>query len=230
MISVVIPSAGLGKRIGLKKQYYLLNKKPILAYTLSIFQNNPLVSEIILTVPKDDIQFSTNNIVAKYKFDKVQNIVAGGKTRQISVHNGIKACDPKTDYILIHDAVRPFFDIKLIAKLVNEVKKYKAVVTALPARDTIKIVSSNKIILNTPPRKDIFQAQTPQIFSHDLINKAFQKALKDKFTGTDDSSLVERMGRKVKIFTGNEENIKITTPNDLAIAEILVRKLKMKVG
>lgn len=223
MISIIIPSAGSGKRIGFKKQYYLLNKKPILALTLSIFQNNPLVSEIILAVPEDDMNFCENNIVKKYEFDKVKKIVAGGKTRQVSVYNGLNACDPNSEYILIHDAVRPFFDAKLLPKLIKEVKKYKAVVTAIPARDTIKIVSTDKIILNTPPRKDIFQAQTPQIFSHKLIKKAYEKALKDNFSGTDDSSLVERIGGKVKIFIGNEENIKITTPNDLAIANILVR-------
>lgn len=223
MISVIIPSAGLGKRVGFKKQYYLINKKPVLAYTLSIFQNYPFVSEIILAVPKDDINFARSSIVAKYKFDKVKKIVAGGKTRQISVYNGLNACDPKSEYILIHDAVRPFFDIKLIPYLIKEAKKYKAVVTAVPARDTIKIVSNDKIIIKTPPRKDIFQAQTPQIFSHALIKKAYQKALKDKFIGTDDSSLVERMGKKVKIFMGNEENIKITTPKDLSLARLLVR-------
>ncbi|MDD5772474.1 MAG: 2-C-methyl-D-erythritol 4-phosphate cytidylyltransferase [bacterium] len=221
MISVIIPSAGLGKRIGFKKQYYLLNKKPILAYTLSIFQNSPLISEIILAVPKDDIKFSKNNIVIKYKFNKVKKIVAGGKTRQISVSNGLNVCDPKSEYILVHDAVRPFFDKMLLPELIKEVKKYKAVVTAVPARDTIKIASPDKIIIKTPPRKDIYLAQTPQIFSHELIKKAYQKAFKEKFAGTDDSNLVERTGKKVKIFIGNEENIKITTLNDLEIAEIL---------
>ncbi|MEW6088629.1 MAG: 2-C-methyl-D-erythritol 4-phosphate cytidylyltransferase [bacterium] len=224
MISVVIPSAGFGKRIGFKKQYYLLNKKPILAYTISIFQNSPLISEIILAVPKDDITLCKNNIVAKYKFDKVKQIVAGGKTRQESVFNGLNACNPNSGHILIHDAVRPFFDKKLLPSLIREVKKNKAVVTAVPVRDTIKIVSRDKKIIKTPPRKDLFQAQTPQAFSSELILKAYQKAFEEKFTGTDDSSLVERMGKKVKIFIGNEKNIKITTPNDLAIAEFLASR------
>ncbi|MFH1288646.1 MAG: 2-C-methyl-D-erythritol 4-phosphate cytidylyltransferase [bacterium] len=240
-ISVIIPSAGSGKRIGFKKQYYPLNKKPILAWTISIFQNNPLISEIILAVPKDDIMFCKTNIVTKYKFGKVKKIVAGGKTRQISVSNGLNACNPNSEYILIHDAARPFFNKKLLSKLIQDVKKYKAIVTAVPARDTIKVAAGFSLretaqpkgcgyqIINTPTRKDIFQAQTPQIFSHKLIKRAYEKAEKEKFVGTDDSSLVERMGGKVKIFIGNEENIKITSPKDLIIAEAMMLPIETKV-
>lgn len=215
MISVIIPSAGSGKRMGFKKQYHLLNKKPVLAWTISIFQNSPLISEIVLAVPKDDIKFCMTNIATKYKFTKVKKIVAGGKTRQESVFNGLKVCNPDSRYILIHDAVRPFFDKKLLPKLIQQVKKYKAVVTAVPARDTIKIACRGLINQTPTPRENIFHAQTPQAFSADLIKDAYEKAEKEGFIGTDDSSLAERIGAKVRIFIGNEENIKITTESDL---------------
>lgn len=207
-ISAIIVAAGSGKRFGSKKQFARIDKKRIFEITLSKFLKLKEITDILLVFAPEDVKK-----YRKYEAGKVR-VIAGGKTRQHSVFNALNRIEKDTDIVIIHDGVRPFVTADIIRQSIKTAAKYGSAVAALPVKDTVKIVSGD-IIKSTPERKNIFLAQTPQTFKYPLILKAYRKAFKEKYFSTDDSALVERTGRKVKIIAGDYKNIKITVRSDI---------------
>jgi len=224
--SVVIVAAGSGKRMksDISKQYLTINEKPILAHTIDKFENCSYIDEIIVVVAENDISYCKEKITEKYDFKKVRKVVSGGNERQVSVFNGLKEVDKSTDIILIHDGVRPFIKNKDIIKIIEQTRLYKACVIGVKVKDTVKICDENNNVLETPDRKYLWAAQTPQAFFSDIIISAYKKAFYDNFIGTDDCMIVERTGIKVKMIEGSYDNIKITTPEDLLIANAILQQ------
>ncbi len=219
----IIVGGGLGTRIkgDLPKQFMKLGDRPILAHTVHKFQACDLIDEIILVVPEDYMGHCSQAIVDKFDFKKVTKIVSGGKERQDSVYSGLTACPSNTSIVAIHDAVRPFISTERISESVNLCQRKKAVILAVRPKDTVKKGEGDSVV-TTLDRAKLWLTQTPQVFEYKLILQAYQKAQEDGFLGTDDSVLVERLGREVAILEGDYENIKITTAQDLAIAERLM--------
>lgn len=219
----IVPAAGMGKRMqaGMNKQYLLLDGVPIVARTLQVFQNSKLIDGIILVTPEQEIPFCRQEVVEKYALHKVMAIVPGGKERQHSVFNGLQELAKtasKADIVMIHDGVRPFIDEKLIRQVYSTVLEHGAALVAVPVKDTIKTVA-NGFVQTTPDRATLWQAQTPQAFRFELIMKAYKQAITDNFLGTDDCALFERTDGQIAVVPGDYSNIKITTPEDLPIAE-----------
>jgi len=227
----VIVSAGKGQRFteGKKKQYYLLADKPILAHTLDKFETCPLVRSILLVVGQGDMNYCLKEIVEKYRYRKISHIVPGGKRRQDSVKNGIDALSKDVDIVVIHDGVRPLVTREMIEQSIHSAQRFGAVVLAMPVKETIKMAHADGTVLKTLERESLWHIQTPQAFQARVIKQAYQKAAKDGFFGTDDASLVERLGMKVHILPGSYTNIKITTSEDLILANLFLRmKAQMK--
>ncbi|WP_058486316.1 2-C-methyl-D-erythritol 4-phosphate cytidylyltransferase [Defluviitalea phaphyphila] len=227
-ITVIIPAAGQGKRMGkgVNKQYLKINNKPIIVHTIEKFINSGLINDIIVVISKEEIEYFKKEIIQKYNLSKNLNIVEGGKERQESVYNGLKNISSKTDIVLIHDGARPFVSIEEIKKSIEGAKQYGSCVIAVKVKDTIKVSDEDGYIKNTPNRENLWSVQTPQAFKKHIIIKAYNKAEQDNFLGTDDAMLVERIGQKVKIIEGKYDNIKITTPHDLYIGEIIIKSRK----
>lgn len=219
--TAIVLAAGVGKRMNSKiqKQYMLLGGKPVLFYALDAFEKSR-VDEIILVVGKGEIEYCRKEIVEKYKFHKVTKIVEGGKERYHSVYEGLKAIDT-ADYVLIHDGARPFLDQQILTRTMEAVKQYQACVVGMPVKDTIKITTEDGFSKETPERKHVWMIQTPQCFSYSLIFEAYQKMLQNEdATITDDAMVLEKVkGLPVKMVEGSYRNIKITTPEDLLVAE-----------
>ncbi len=230
----VIVSAGKGHRFmeGKKKQFYLLAGKPILAHTLNKFETCPLIHSIVLVVGEEDMDYCMNEIIEKYHYRKISQIVPGGRRRQDSVKNGIDALSKDVEVVVIHDGVRPFVTKAMIEESIHSAIRFGAVVVAMPVKETIKIAHLDGTVLKTLDRESLWQIQTPQTFQAHLIKEAFHKAAEEGFIGTDDASLVERLGVKVHILPGSYANIKITTKEDLMLAHLFLsvssRNDKMK--
>ena len=222
-ISVIIAAAGISNRMGSKinKQFIHINNKPILAHTIEKFQICKYVDEIIVVAKEDEIDYCRKEIVRRYKLDKVSKIVE----RQDSVYNGILALDERCSIVLSHDGARPFVKIENIIDGIEGVIKHGACVVGVPVKDTIKVVGDDKNVFKTPKRDDLWAVQTPQCFKKNIIMDGYRQAIEDGFTGTDDSVLVERLGIDVKMVMGSYENIKITTPEDLVIAESIFKDI-----
>lgn len=225
----IVLAAGRGKRMqsDVAKQYLLVRNKPVLYYSLKAFQDS-LVDEIILVTAESEIAYCKEEIVEKYEFSKVSQIVAGGKERYHSVHNGLKACKD-VDIVLIHDGARPFVDDAIIARNINMVKEYGACVTGMPVKDTIKIADAEGFVQETPRRDLIWAIQTPQTFRYDLIRNAYDTFLNNEeancesYNVTDDAMVAELFGGlKVKLVEGSYNNVKITTPEDMVLAEAIL--------
>lgn len=224
-ITAIVLAAGQGKRMGTRiaKQYLLLDGKPILYYALFAFEKSA-VDEIVLVVKDNEISFCKEEIIKKYGFTKVTKIVAGGEERYHSVYQGLKASSD-TDYVLIHDGARPFLSQDMISRTIETVKKEKACVVGMPVKDTIKIANEKLYATVTPNRKDVWMIQTPQAFSYNLILKAYEKIIdSDDDMVTDDAMVLEKAEHiPVKLVEGSYYNIKITTPEDMKIAELFVK-------
>jgi 2-C-methyl-D-erythritol 4-phosphate cytidylyltransferase len=216
-LSAVIVAAGSGTRMGsaISKQYLPLGDKPILAHALEAFQRCEAVRAIVLVVGADDVERG-RCLVLEHRIDKCTAVVAGGADRQQSVHAGLRALDRETEWVMVHDGVRPFVTVELIERLWAAVRQCEAAVLAVPVKDTVKLVDSAGWIEATPDRSRLWAIQTPQAFRLDVLLAAHEAALRDGFRGTDDAVLVERIGRRVRIVEGEYTNIKITTPDDLA--------------
>lgn len=219
MNSVIIVAAGSGKRMKLdiNKQYIKIKGKEVIAHTIDVFYKNSSINEIIVCIKKEEEAFFRTNIIDKYEYKNIK-IAYGGSERQDSINNGLKEISKECNIVLIHDGARPFIDHSIIDNSINIAKEKGAVVVGVPVRDTIKIVS-RETIENTPERSTLWQAQTPQAFTYDLITKAYEEAYKSNYYGTDDSMLVENIGKSVTMIMGSYENIKITTPEDIDYAE-----------
>ncbi|HAD05130.1 MAG: 2-C-methyl-D-erythritol 4-phosphate cytidylyltransferase [Desulfuromonadales bacterium GWD2_61_12] len=223
-VSVIIPAAGFGRRMRstVNKQNLLLDGRPVLAHTIDLFERHHLIDHIVLVTAASEVDACCTEIVERFGFTKVVAVVAGGDERQDSVRLGLLAC-PGDDatVVLVHDGVRPFFCGSLLPELVARVRKEGACIVAVPVKDTIKQVEEGKIV-STPDRKSLWQAQTPQGFLLGPLRKAHEAALLAGFRGTDDASLLERMGLPVVVLEGNYRNIKITTPEDMVLARAFI--------
>ena len=228
-VIALIPAAGMGKRMGaaINKQYLLLAGIPIVARTISVFENSPIVDDIYIVTPEAEIPFCREEVVNANGFAKVRAIIAGGAERQHSVLNGLRAVsDPADDdVVLIHDGVRPFVSPDIIQRAVSVAIRSDGALVAVPAKDTIKIIVDDAV-QETPPRETLWQAQTPQAFRYGIIRNAHEQAAAEGFLGTDDASLVERLGGQVQVVMGDYRNIKITTPEDLILAEAFIKSIK----
>jgi 2-C-methyl-D-erythritol 4-phosphate cytidylyltransferase len=227
MISVVLPAAGQGTRMNCdkNKQFLTLNDRPLLAHTINAFQENTRVNEIIIVARTGEIDFCRRKIVDKYKFDKVKKIIEGGSTRQQSVNNGLQAVAEGSEFVLVHDGARPLVEEDLIEKVIDSVKQTKAVITAVPVKDTIKLVTKEDQVVETLDRSRLRAVQTPQAFATGLLSRAYRQALEQGITGTDSSSLVEKLtDKQVAVVEGSYENLKVTTPDDLKIAENIIMR------
>lgn len=201
------------------KQFLLFHDKPILLHTLEVFEFHPEVDEIVVVVKESEID-RTQKLIDEQGYKKVSSIVAGGRERQESVCLGLKGLT--TDFVLVHDAVRPFVTQKAVSRLIAEIRMYDAAILAVPAKDTIKKVDESQV-LETLERRQLWAVQTPQGFRRELLVEAHLQAEKEKYFATDDSALVEKLGIRVRIVDGEYTNIKITTPEDLIFAEAIYR-------
>lgn len=229
----LIPAAGMGKRMGasINKQYLHLDGLPIVARTISVFEDSPLIDAIYLVIPADEIPYCREHVIAACGFRKVVEIVAGGRERQNSVMNGLNAMRQRVDdddVVLIHDGVRPLITPQLLRESIEVARSNDGALVAVPAKDTIKTVRDG-IIIDTPPREMLWLAQTPQSFRFAVIHAAHRAAEQEGFMGTDDASLVERRGGMVRVVRGDYRNIKITTPEDLVLAEAFLASLRKEV-
>lgn len=223
--AAIVLAAGSGKRMNSKvhKQYLIIQNRPVLYYSLKAFEDSA-VDEIVLVVGKGEEEFCRKEIVDKYGISKVKAIVEGGKERYHSVFEGLKQTSD-ADYVLIHDGARPFVNQKIIRRCMQEVQKYQACVVGMPVKDTIKIADEEGYAKQTPDRKNVWMIQTPQTFSYALIYEAYEEMLKTEDTAiTDDAMVLERIkGKKSKLIEGSYRNIKITTPEDLLIANVYLQ-------
>jgi len=229
-IAAICLAAGQGKRMESKvqKQYLLIEDKPVLYYALKAFQDSQ-VEEVVLVVGAGEEEYCKKEIVDRYGFVKVKAIVAGGKERYHSVYHGLQAVRD-ADYVLIHDGARPFLTQDIITRCIDGAKEYKACVAGMPVKDTIKLADDEQNIESTPERSRVWMIQTPQAFEYSLIKEAYtilieqeEKGIKTLIPVTDDAMVVEYfLNQKVHLVHGSYENIKITTPEDMRIAEVFV--------
>lgn len=224
----VIPAAGMGKRMGasVNKQYLLLGDRPIIAHTLQVFQDSPDITGIIVVIPADEIPYCQQTVVEAYQLSKVLAIVPGGAERQHSVHNGLAALETyaeKHDIVLIHDGVRPFITQEIIRQTILTAATGQGALVAVPVKDTIKVVHGG-MVQQTPNRSTLCHAQTPQGFQFGTILTLHQRASAEQFCTTDDCALYEQYGLPVNTVNGNYRNIKITTPEDLVLAEAFLKE------
>jgi 2-C-methyl-D-erythritol 4-phosphate cytidylyltransferase len=224
-VSALILGAGKGKRMGgrVSKQFLEIEGRPLLAYTLDKFQAHTLIDEIIVVTPKEDIDYCWQKIIYRYNFTKVNKIVSGGKERQDSVYQGLLALPEDTEWVVVHDGVRPLISTPVITDALRAAFEKGAAIVGVPAKDTIKVVKDNFIVQETPSRKALWQIQTPQVFKKEVLVKAYQDAQATGWVGTDDASLVERLGAPVFVVQGDYNNLKITTPEDLVYFKEMLR-------
>jgi len=225
-VTVLVPAAGMGKRMGkpVAKQFLMLGDKPLLAHTLLAFQRASEIDEIIPILSHDDMQNCLGEIIEQYHITKVKTLVAGGKERQDSVANGLHKLEKDSSIVLVHDGVRPFVTAEMIKMCVDHAKKGECVAVGVPIKDTIKEVSAEGIVRKTLERNKLWAIQTPQAFPVKTLKHAYEEAARQRIFGTDDAMLVERAGGTVRVLMGSYENIKITTPEDLLLAEEILKR------
>jgi 2-C-methyl-D-erythritol 4-phosphate cytidylyltransferase len=232
-IAVILPAAGLGTRMGRnaaektgtsRKQFMLLEGSPILIHTVRKFAASDRVSEIVVAVRAEDIEWVSEMLAQEFPAWRVR-AVEGGDSRQQSVENALRSISPDTTLVAVHDAVRPFIDLETIHKVFDEAAETGAAIVGVPAVDTVKQVTrgSHVRVRATIPREKVVMAQTPQVFRYDLLVRAFETAHDDGFVATDESSLVERLDVEVSVVMGSDRNIKITKPGDVELAHLFLR-------
>jgi len=227
-VKVIIPAAGSGKRMGedKPKQYISLAGLPLLVHTISTFEKSALVDEIVLVVRKDEVAWVKENILEGNSLRKVKKVVEGGKERQDSVASAIKWLWDTTgenDIVMVHDGARPFLPQNKIHECIHEAQKSGACVLGLKVTETLKMVDGEGMISSTLSSGDIWVAQTPQAFKWPLLKEAYLRAREDRFYGTDEASLVERLPHPIRIIPGVFWNIKITFPEDFQLAEQIIK-------
>lgn len=225
-IVAVVAAGGIGSRFGgsRNKQFVSLRGKPILVWSLEALQSCELINNIILVVHEKEIS-STRSLVNESACSKVSQVIAGGRERQDSVYNGLKAAGNSTDIVVVHDGARPLISPEIISEAILGLEGYDGTLIAVPVKDTIKETlsgPSEPIVNNTLDRSRLWSVQTPQVFCYTTLLQALEQAKRDCFSGTDDASFVEHYGGKIKVISGSYKNIKITTPEDLAIAEAFI--------
>ncbi len=225
-VTVILPAAGLGTRMGKpapekagtsRKQFMLLDGSPILLHTIRKFVSSPWVSEIIVALRGEDITW-VGELLNQEGLGKPVRLVEGGETRQQSVENALISLSTDSELVAVHDAVRPFIELDVLDKVFGEAEQTGAAIVGIVPVDTVKQVHRNKVRA-TIPRERLILTQTPQVFRYQLLRKAFDKAREDGFTGTDESSLVERLEEvEISVVPGSDRNIKITKPSDMDLA------------
>ncbi|WP_309495940.1 2-C-methyl-D-erythritol 4-phosphate cytidylyltransferase [Mechercharimyces sp. CAU 1602] len=216
-VGVIIPAAGMGKRMGTaeKKQFLHFQNKPVFIHTLQVFEEQQQVEEIVVVAHEADVA-RKQEYVSCYEVKKVKCVVAGGKERQDSVYLGLQQI--AAEWVLVHDAVRPFVKAKQIEALLAEVVQYEAAILAVPMKETVKRVDKAGMVVETPDRQSLWSVQTPQAFRRDLLVSAHERVRGEELLVTDDAMLVEALGVDVRVVHGDYTNIKLTTPDDLAVA------------
>ena len=225
--SVIIPAAGAGERMGatVSKQFLALRGKPIIIHTLERFQMCGVVDEIVIAVQPSSRQ-QVEYLLKEFHISKASKIAEGGKRRQDSVANSLPLLHPRSDIVIVHDAVRPFIQQRVILDSLEKAKLHSAAVVAVRVKDTVKIGNDKGFVERTLDRSLLWSAQTPQTFSRQVLLDAYANAARENIEATDDASLVERIGINPAIVEGSFENIKITTPDDLDFAEVLAGRFK----
>ena len=223
-ITAILLSAGTGSRMhtDIPKQYLDLCGRPVIAWSVEALQKCPLIDDIILVAGRDDIDFCRERVISRYGFSKVTKIIPGGAERGESVLCGLEAADQDTTFVLIHDGARPLIDQNSITRIIDAVRIYRAAVLAVPSTDTVKVVDSEEMVVSTPDRKTLRMMQTPQAFAYPMILRAYQSVKSIGVAVTDDAMAAEHIGMKVKVVEGSRRNIKITLPEDLMIAELMM--------
>ena len=222
-ITAIIPAAGDGERFGEKKQLKLLKGRPLIFHTIQPFVKSELINEIIVVVPKDDVSQLSRDFKSTITSKKIE-VVEGGETRQQSVYNGLRISDEESKLICVHDGVRPFVTLPLIEKVIKASMEHDGAILAAPSTDTIKKVMGDQI-LETLPRQTIWRAQTPQVFSKPALKEAIQIAIDEKLEGTDEASILEKIGYQIGFVEGSSLNIKITTKEDWIFAKAIYNEL-----
>ncbi len=230
--TAIVLAAGTGSRMGgpIAKQYMSLAGKPVLWYSLHAMEQSDVIDDCILVTGADDIDYVTEEIVQKYGFTKVHNVVAGGAERYLSVMNALKSMK-ESGYVFIHDGARPFLTEEMLAKLADAVEEYHACVAAMPSKDTVKIVDRENYAIQTPDRRTVWNVQTPQVFDARIIIEAYerlemgiQRLHEQGIAVTDDAGVVELFTNyRVRLVEGSYHNLKITTPEDMVVAEALLK-------
>ncbi len=224
MISAVILAGGKGKRMNstISKQFIELKGKPIIYYTIKKFNDNKQIDNIVVVLSAEEIEYFKENVLKKYDI-RVDKIIAGGVERQDSVYNGLKSLEnSETDVVLIHDGARPFISDRIINEGIKYAKIYGASAPGVMPKDTIKIKDESNFSINTPNRETLVAIQTPQVFNFNEILECHKKVKLDKLIVTDDTMVIENFGKKVYLYDGEYTNIKVTTPEDLILAEKLI--------
>jgi 2-C-methyl-D-erythritol 4-phosphate cytidylyltransferase len=224
-LRVVIAAAGVGRRMGgeINKQYRPLLGRPVLAYSLDVFEAHPGVDEIVVVAHPDEVGYCQREVIEKYGYEKVSAVIAGGAERQDSVWAGLKRLGRDTDFVAVHDGARPLLSRNLIDRLLDAAQEWGAAIPGVIARDTLKMVDRDGFVGHTMDRSVVAMIQTPQVFQYQELLKAYDCAYQDDLLGTDDASLFEVYIGRVKVVPGEVNNIKMTTTEDLLIAEALLR-------
>ena len=224
-VGAIIPAAGRGKRIGasVPKQFLEIQGRPLLHHTLMVFASCKLIDYVVLVMPRADVDEMGEDWLNKYEI--VRKVVVGGEQRQDSVYNGFNSLEKGTDIVVVHDGVRPFTTPQMIIATVEAAQQHGAAITAIPVSDTVK-QAADGFVKQTVSRDGLWRVQTPQAFQCGLLQQAFKKAKKDSYYGTDEGSLVEYLGERVKIVPGSELNIKITRKEDLVLGESLLSRIR----
>ena len=224
-LRVVIAAAGKGRRMGstTNKQYMLLNGTPVLSYSLDFFERLPVVNQIVVVCARDEVEYCEEEIVKRFEFDKVAAVVPGGQERQDSVWAGLQHLGDDTDLVAVHDGARPLLSAEVLTRLLTEAREWGAAIPGIASRDTVKLGDRDGFVRQTMDRTSVYAIQTPQVFNYTELVTAYREAREEGFLGTDDASLFERYIGRVKIVPGDYNNIKITTPQDMIVAEALLR-------
>lgn len=227
-VTAIIPAAGLGKRFGpgTNKPFQPLGGKPLILWSLETLQAVTEILEIIPVLRSEDT-VNGKNLFERHGITKIKRIAQGGKERQDSVYNGLRLIEDRHSIVLIHDGARPLVEKELIEEMISEMKETKdtcdGIVPGIPVKDTIKQMEHG-LVRKTLKRDDLWAIQTPQIFPYEKISRAYEKALEKRQYATDDAAVLERCGGRIRILTGSYRNIKITTMEDLIMAEALIKK------
>ncbi len=226
MTTAVFPAAGASTRMnnfgGTNKNLLKLAGEMVLLRSIKTFSQVERVNFLIVVVCESEVD-AVKKLLSEQKNLKPWVVTVGGSERQYSIANGLKLVPPDADTILVHDAARPLITKKTIEAVIDAAEEFGGAIATVPAKDTIKIVGADGFVRHTPPRRELVAVQTPQGFKRDILLRAYEKAVEDNFLGTDDSSLVERLGIRIKIVPGEYSNLKITTPEDIFVAETFLR-------
>lgn len=223
-LAVIVAAAGTGSRMGtgLNKQYMLIDGRPVLSYSLDIFEHADVVAEIVVVAQENELEYCKEAVIANRGYKKVTRVIPGGACRQDSVWAGLQHLSDQIGLVAVHDGARPFVSDQLLNMLVKEAKRWGAAIPGRPAYETLKAVDPDLLVTGTLDRSVIWAVQTPQVFHCTNLKKAYREAAREDFTATDDAALYERYIGRVKVVPGDDDNIKITVPEDLKRAEYII--------